>query len=149
MKGSPSSAGPTGHEGRDRFFALQGELVAATDMQNEVIAIPPIAGGAIPHQRGRARDGCEDDALLLFSLDDGPVVSAREHLFDHAPFDALVGDDPGARLRRPCDSLPAQRRNRHDTEPSGQRLLERERAVPRAGHRVLELVEQRPAPVLG
>lgn len=78
------------HEGRDSFFALQGELSAAMEMSNEVLAVHDIEGGAIVHQRGRGRDGYEDEALLLFTVADGRIVAVKEFLFDHGPLDALA-----------------------------------------------------------
>jgi ketosteroid isomerase-like protein len=78
------------HEGRDTFFGLQGELAAATDISNEVLALHDIDGGAIVHQRGSGRDGYQDEALLLFTVTDGRIVAVKEFLFDHEPLDALA-----------------------------------------------------------
>ncbi len=79
------------HVGRDRFFALQGDLAAATEIQNEIVAIHPIEGGAIVHQRGRGRDGYSDEALLLMSVAAGRLTAVKEFLFDHGPLESLAG----------------------------------------------------------
>lgn len=71
------------HEGRDAFFALQADLVAATGIENEVVAIHDIPAGAIVNSRGRGRDGYADEALLLMSVSAGKVTAAKEFLFEH------------------------------------------------------------------
>jgi ketosteroid isomerase-like protein len=78
------------HEGRDAFFQLQGELAAATEIQNDVLAVHDIEGGAIVHQRGTGRDGYEDEALLLFTVTDGRIVAVKEFLFDHRALDEIA-----------------------------------------------------------
>lgn len=78
------------HEGRDAFFLLQDELGAELGIDNDLVALHDIAGGAIAHQRGRGRDGYEDEALLLFTVDGGRIVSVKEFLFDHTALDAAA-----------------------------------------------------------
>ena len=79
------------HTGRDKLFALQGELAQLTGLETSVDAIYDGDKSAIVHQHGRARDGYTDEALLLFEIADGRVIAIKEFLFDQPSFDALVG----------------------------------------------------------
>jgi len=79
------------HVGRDKLFALQGELAQLTGMETSVDAMYDGDGRAIVHQHGRARDGYIDEALLLFEVADGRITAIKEFLFDQRSFDALVG----------------------------------------------------------
>ena len=78
------------HEGRERVLALQGELMSMTGMTNEVVGMYAGDDGVVIHQRGHARDGYEDEALLLITVTDDRVTSIREFLLDPAAFDELV-----------------------------------------------------------
>lgn len=75
------------HVGRDAFFQLQGELAAVLEVQNEVLALHDVEGGAIVHQRGTGRDDYRDEALVLFTVTGGRVTAVKEFLFDSGPLD--------------------------------------------------------------
>lgn len=78
------------HQGRDAFFQLQGDLGAALEIRNEVLAVHDIENGAIVHQRGTGGGGYQDEALLLFSVVEGRVIAVEEFMFDHGPLDAAA-----------------------------------------------------------
>ena len=89
LAGSSRFAGRT--TGRNAVLALLGELMQTTGMENEVIGMYQAGDDVIVRQRGRAKDGYQDESLLLISSRDGQITSMREFLFDVAAFDAFVG----------------------------------------------------------